>query len=140
MSSMIWIKRLSFGLILFALGGAFFLGAAIAALLLAALSLLLVLWLLQRTANSILHEPPTETQRATGRRRKELEREKQDLLKAIKEIQFDHEMHKLSDEDFHALTATYRGRALRVMRQLDESGDDYRQLIEADLAALRDSQ
>ena len=61
----------------------------------------------------------------TGKRRKELEREKQSLLKALKELDFDHQMGKVSDKDFADISATYRARAIRVMRQLDEAGRDY---------------
>lgn len=106
----------------------------------AALVLCASVYLLGRSAMAMLREPPVEELRlATGRRRKELEREKQALLKALKELAFDHEMHKISDEDYREFAARYRARATRVMRQLDEGADDLAARIERDLAALRES-
>jgi hypothetical protein len=100
----------------------------------AAGSLVIVLWLLWRAGRALVVEPPAEEVRvATGRRRKELEREKQLLLKALKELEFDHEMRKISDGDYQEIAGQYRARALRVMRQLDEVGEDYRAVIERDL-------
>jgi len=101
-----------------------------------ALALALVLFLVERAARSLVDEPQEEEIRlATGRRRKELEREKQGLLRALKELEFDHEMRKISDEDYLEIKARYRVRTIRVMRQLDESSADYRRLIERDVQA-----
>lgn len=55
-------------------------------------------------------------------RRAELEREKRSLLKAIKEIEFDHQMGKMSDEDAEELTRFYRGRAIEVIKALETGG------------------
>ena len=108
-------------------GSAFFLGAAGALLV-------VCVQLLARAAVSLFVEPPmVELAVATGRRRKELEREKTSLLKALKELEFDHEMHKVSDADFAEIGGVYRARAIRVMRQLDEQKVDYRALIEEEL-------
>lgn len=49
----------------------------------------------------------------------ELREEKRRLLRAIKELEFDHGMGKLSQEDFDAVIGTYRLRAIEVMRALD---------------------
>jgi hypothetical protein len=95
-------------------------------------------WLLFSAAHAAAHELAAgEAQVASGRRRKELEREKQALLKALKELEFDHEMGKVSDKDFREIGGLYRGRAVRVMRQLDEAGGEYRALIERELAGRR---
>ncbi len=51
----------------------------------------------------------------------ELREEKRRLLRAIKELEFDHGMGKLSLVDFEAVIATYRLRAIEVMRALDHS-------------------
>ncbi len=107
-------------------------------LVVAAVSVALVAWTVLRSMLALVRtQGAEEVQLASGRRRKELEREKQGLLKALKELEFDHEMGKISDPDHQAIAAGYRARALRVMRQLDEGGSDYRKLIEADLAARR---
>jgi len=56
--------------------------------------------------------------RPTGAR-DELEREKKSLLKAMKEIDFDHEMGKMSDADAQELLRVYRSRALAVLKAID---------------------
>lgn len=80
-------------------------------------------------------------QRAPQRIR-ELEREKQVVLKAIKEIELDYQMRKIGEADYREMVERYRARALRVMGEL-AAGDDYRALIERELkdrmAAIRAS-
>jgi hypothetical protein len=95
-----------------------------------------VVWLAFRAAQALVKEPPATDAGAvvTGKRRKELEREKQALLKALKELDFDHEMGKVSDKDFAEISSTYRARAIRVMRQLDDAGRDYEAMIAKDVA------
>ncbi len=63
---------------------------------------------------------------------RELEREKQAVLKAIKEIELDYQMRKISEADYREMVERYRARALRVMGDL-AAGDDYRALIEREL-------
>jgi hypothetical protein len=65
-------------------------------------------------------------------RLRELEREKQAVLKAIKEIELDYQMRKISEPDYREMVERYRARALRVMGDL-AAGDDYRALIEHEL-------
>jgi hypothetical protein len=68
-----------------------------------------------------------------GRRtRAALEREKLLALRAIKELEFDRAMGKLSEEDFKEMSARLRTRAARLIRQLD-TGDGYRTQIEREL-------
>jgi hypothetical protein len=69
-----------------------------------------------------------------GRARIALERDKALTLRAIKELEFDRAMGKVSDADFIELRDRLRQRALRLMRQL-EGGGAYRQLIEQEVAA-----
>jgi hypothetical protein len=102
----------------------------------ATLSLGWVLWQLYRAAQALVREAPAVEAGgiATGKRRKELEREKQSLLKALKELDFDHEMGKVSDKDFADISGQYRARAMGVMRQLDDAGRDYETMIAKDVA------
>jgi len=95
-----------------------------------------VVWLVFRAAQSLAKDAPVVESGAavTGKRRKELEREKQALLKALKELDFDHQMGKVSDKDFADIGSTYRARAIRVMRQLDDAGRDYEAMIEKEVA------
>jgi hypothetical protein len=109
---------------------------SVAFLVLATVTLGWIVWLVFRAAQSIARpESPVDVAQVTGRRRKELEREKQALLKALKELDFDHEMGKVSDRDFADIGQQYRARAIRVMRQLDEGGQQYETLIAKELAA-----
>jgi hypothetical protein len=67
-----------------------------------------------------------------GRTRAGLEREKQLVLRSIKELEFDFGMGKLSQADFDEMGGRLRQRALGLMRQLDEGGG-YRELIEREV-------
>jgi len=69
---------------------------------------------------------------SSGGRRKELEREKRFVLKAIKEIELDYQMRKIGEADYKEMVERYRGRALRVMSEL-EAGDNFKPLIEREL-------
>ncbi len=51
---------------------------------------------------------------------RELLEEKRRVLAAIKELDFDHAMGKLSDEDHRTIRARYERRAAEVLRALDE--------------------
>jgi hypothetical protein len=68
-----------------------------------------------------------------GRRPRELEREKQLVLKAIKEIELDYQMRKIAERDYREMVERYRTRAMRLMSEI-EAGDDFRVLIERELA------
>jgi hypothetical protein len=57
--------------------------------------------------------------RPTGARG-ELDREKRTLLKAIKEAEFDHAMGKLSKYDADEMIAMYRGRAIEVIKEIEQ--------------------
>jgi hypothetical protein len=67
------------------------------------------------------------------RRPRELEREKQLVLKAIKEIELDFQMRKIAERDYREMIERYRTRAMRLIGEI-EAGDDYRVLIERELA------
>ena len=68
-------------------------------------------------------------------RRAELEREKGLILRALKELEFDRAMGKVSPRDFDEMGGRLRTRAMAVMRQLDSGGEGYRELIERELNA-----
>ena len=81
---------------------------------------------LTATDLSALDQPMTDRYRAT------LERDKALTLRAIKELEFDHAMGKLSQKDFEEMTTRLRQRALTLMKQLDD-GRRYATVIEEDL-------
>lgn len=68
----------------------------------------------------------------------ELREEKGRVLRAIKELEFDHAMGKLSDEDFKTIGDRYRLRAIEVLRALEptEGGEEIHPLLAEHLAAL----
>lgn len=77
---------------------------------------------------SVFSEPLTERSRLT------LERDKALVMRSIKELEFDRAMGKLSSQDFDEMGGRLRARAITVMKQLDEGGSAYRELIERELS------
>jgi hypothetical protein len=64
-----------------------------------------------------------------------LEREKMLALRAIKDLEFDRAMGKLSAKDFDEMAGRLRARAITLMKQLDAGeGSAYRELIERELS------
>jgi hypothetical protein len=59
---------------------------------------------------------------ASGRAAAELRDEKRRVLRAIKELDFDYGMGKLSKADYEDIRGTYQVRAVEVMRELDDAG------------------
>ena len=51
--------------------------------------------------------------------RQELEAEKARLLQEIHELELDYETGKLSDDDYRAIEARLKGKAVEVMRRID---------------------
>jgi uncharacterized membrane protein len=78
---------------------------------------------------------PEEPEMVGGRTRAALERDKALTLRAIKELEFDHAMGKVSDTDFQEMGNRLRARAMRLIRQLDSGSERYRELIERELGA-----
>ena len=74
-------------------------------------------------------EPP---QVLGGRTRAALERDKALVLRAIKELEFDRSMGKVSEKDFAEMSGRLRARAGRLIRQLD-AGNTYRADIEKEI-------
>jgi hypothetical protein len=72
-------------------------------------------------------------ERRSDRERAHLEREKDLVLRSIKELEFDHAMGKLSDRDFEDMGGRLRARAMMLMRQVAADGASYRELIEREL-------
>jgi len=68
-----------------------------------------------------------------GRTRTALEREKNLVLRSIKELEFDFAMGKIAKADFDEMSARLRARAVGLMRQLDAGG--YKEQIAREIAA-----
>jgi hypothetical protein len=73
-------------------------------------------------------------QRQSERARTALDREKALVLRSIKELEFDRAMGKVSPHDFDEMAARLRGRAMMLIKQSDEGGAGYRELIERELS------
>jgi hypothetical protein len=69
----------------------------------------------------------------SGRARQVLEREKLLTMRALKDLEFDRSMGRMSPADFDEMAARLRARAMSLMKQLDDDGSGYRSLIEREL-------
>lgn len=71
------------------------------------------------------------------RSRHELLDEKEAAIKSLKDLEFEHEVGKLSDDDFQKLEAETRVRAKRILKQLDDDVRAHRpkaeRLLESEL-------
>lgn len=90
-------------------------------------------------AAAVATDPGDDTWGKPLGERGELEREKKQLMKSIKEAEFDLAMNKLSKADFEQLNTMYRARAIEVIKALEEidagAADTPRQKIEREVAA-----
>jgi len=86
-----------------------------------------------RTISPLVSPDDDRTVMLGGRTRAAFEREKLLTLRAIKELEFDHAMKKLSDDDFREMSGRLRVRAARLIHELDAAGG-YRTQIEQDLS------
>jgi hypothetical protein len=62
-------------------------------------------------------EPPLEEE--DGSRLEQLKREKDGIYLAMREVEFDRRTEVVSEEDYRALTARYRTRAIALMKEID---------------------
>jgi hypothetical protein len=86
-----------------------------------------------RTFLPLTQKPSTDGPRVLGgRTRAALEREKTLVLRSIKELEFDRAMGKVSEKDFGEMSGRLRGRAARLMRQLDAT-TGYRSEIDREI-------
>ncbi len=70
---------------------------------------------------------------------KALQQRKEDVYAAIKEMDFDFEMGKISEEDYRELKSQYKAKALEILKELDtvDGGEDIDAAIERDVHRLR---
>jgi hypothetical protein len=94
------------------------------------------LWASIRTLLGGAHEAHVSESPAL-RHRHELLAEKEAAIKGLKDLEFEREVGKLSDEDFKRLEAELRGRAKLVLKQLDDDLREHRvkaqELLEREL-------
>jgi hypothetical protein len=92
------------------------------------LSLTLVLFALWHSLRGLLAHVHDSAARvpAASAARAALVHEKEELLAAIRELRFEHELGKVSQADFERLEQRYRARARDVLRELDQQVEPYR--------------
>lgn len=83
------------------------------------------LWASIRTLLGGAHEAHV-TESPALRHRHELLAEKEAAIRSLKDLEFEREVGKLSDEDFKRLEAELRGRAKHVLKQLDDDLREYK--------------
>ena len=82
-----------------------------------------------------------QTSRRENRRR-ELIEERETLLEVIRELDFDHRMGKVEEEDYREARARYESQAIEVMKAVDKTNgkpDRIEDQVEAEIASLRRS-
>ncbi len=104
------------------------------------LALCLVLLFFVRAWSAAATAVPNDGFATRRDRGEDLEIEKRALLKAIKEIEFDHETGKMSDADADEIIRFYRTRAIEILKEIDElkgatGPKSPRQEIERDIEA-----
>jgi hypothetical protein len=112
-------------------------GAAAVILVLCAGALVSVIALFWSSIRTLVGETPLSgaDAYALGAPRAE-EEQKRAVLRALKDLEFERSVGKISEEDYKALVAKYRADAKRLLRTLDEDAEPRRQKA-ADLVAER---
>lgn len=77
-----------------------------------------------------LFRPPT----ATTRPAQPLQESKGAVYQSILDLEFDHRLGKVSDEDYQILRGHHEREAVEILHQLDADPDD----LEAEIAAARE--
>jgi hypothetical protein len=77
------------------------------------------------------------TESAATRHRADLVLEKDVVLRGLKDLEFEREVGKLSDEDFARVDAEFRARAKRILRALDDDLREHKQKARALLDEAR---
>jgi len=71
-------------------------------------------------------------------RRESLQHERQDIVRAIRELDFDHRTGKINDDDYKRVREEYVQRGATVLRELNTLEEvDIDEVIETKVAALR---
>jgi uncharacterized protein (UPF0212 family) len=96
--------------------------------LLCVIGLIIALPLFERRRPAV--KPPTPHEA--------LHEERRDIVRAIRELDFDHRTGKINDEDYQRVRADYVQRGAQILRELNEAGEpSVDAAIEKRVAALR---
>jgi len=109
-------------------------GVQLVVLTLAAGALLLVIWLLWSSVQALAGESELTFEEAfsLGARSAE-EEQKRAVLRALKDLEYERSVGKISEEDYHEYSQRYRAEAKRLIQSLDENLADGRRQVEAEL-------
>lgn len=107
-------------------------GPSAAVLVLAGGTLIGVISLLWASVRTLVGETPLSgaDAYALGAPRAE-EEQKRAVLRALKDLEFEHGVGKISDDDYRELVTKYRAEAKRLLRQIDADAEPRRAQIEA---------
>src|SRR6187402_2471674 len=121
--------------LLLAVGAYFLSGVPLTVLVLAAAALLLVIWLLWNSVQALAGETELSFEEAfsLGARSAE-EEQKRAVLRALKDLEYERSVGKISEDDFHEYSARYRAEAKRLMQSLDEGLAVQRKQVESEIA------
>jgi len=109
-------------------------GVQLVVLTLAAAALLLVIWLLWSSVQALAGESELTFEEAfsLGARSAE-EEQKRAVLRALKDLEYERSVGKISDDDYHEYSARYRAEAKRLIQSLDENLAEGRKQVELEL-------
>jgi hypothetical protein len=110
-------------------------GVQLVVLTLAAFALLLVIWLLWSSVQALAGESPLTFEEAfsLGARSAE-EEQKRAVLRALKDLEYERSVGKISEDDYHEYSARYRAEAKRLIQSLDENLAEGRKQVEQELS------
>lgn len=128
-STLASVSLLSVPILMLAVG--LTLGLPLALLVLAASALAVVIGLLWSSVQSLTGETPLSLDEAIGLGAPSAEEEqKRAVLRALKDMEYERSVGKISEDDFRELSARYRAEARRLISTLDESLGPARRLAE----------
>ena len=89
-----------------------------------------------------LFQESGEVERASNResRRRELVEKREQVLEAIREIDFDHKMGKIEGDDYQETRSRYEAQAVELINKLDHGNGragEIEDLVEQEIASVR---
>jgi hypothetical protein len=116
--------------------GGYFMGPPVAVLVLAAGVLLAAIAAFWSSIRALFGQTPLSREDAFALGAPSAEEEqKRAVLRAIKDLEFEHGVGKISDDDYRDLLARYRDQAKRLLRVIDDAALPERNKVEALVAA-----
>jgi hypothetical protein len=127
-----WIAPLTTLIVAIVLGTLY--GVQLVVLTLAGSALLLVIALLWSSVQALAGESELSFEEAfsMGSRSAE-EEQKRAVLRALKDLEYERSVGKISEEDYNEYSARYRAEAKRLIRDLDENLSEARKQVEREL-------